>query len=292
MNRGAETDVDSVDVRFSLSKAMKNIQRVLLLSLLLSVVITGAAEADAGFSREIWDGLLTRFVHLSADDTASRVDYEGFAESRQKLAAYLDQLASVTRVDFDRWSVAEQLAFLINAYNAWTIDLILEHYPGIESIRDIGFLPGAAWRLRRVELFGRKMSLDTLEHDMIRGWDRFREPRIHFAVNCAAVGCPALSDRAYGGATLNEQLDRNTRLFLTDRSRNYAVQDDLYVSPIFRWYREDFQDGWGGYASLMIFLAEYGEAFGLSEAQKAALMSGQMRIRFSRYDWRLNSLDR
>ena len=271
---------------------MKNIQRVVLVSLLLSGVTTGAAEAEAGFSHKIWDGLLTRFVHLSADDNASRVDYEGFEESRQKLAAYLDQLASVTRVDFDRWSVAEQLAFLINAYNAWTIDLILEHYPGIESIPDIGFLPGAAWRVRRVELFGRKMSLDTLEHDMIRGWDRFREPRIHFAVNCAAVGCPALSDRAYGGATLNEQLDRNTRLFLTDRSRNYAVQDDLYVSPIFRWYREDFQDGWGGYASLPTFLAEYGEALGLSEAQKAALMSGQTRIRFSRYDWSLNSLDR
>ena len=292
MNRGAETDVDSVDGRFSLSKAMKNIQRVLLLSLLLSGVTTGAAEAEAGFSHEIWDGLLTRFVHLSADDTASRVDYEGFAEARQKLAAYLGQLALVTRVDFDRWSVAEQLAFLINAYNAWTIDLILEHYPGIESIRDIGFLPGAAWRLRRVELFGRKLSLDTLEHDMIRGWDRFREPRIHFAVNCAAVGCPALSDRAYIGATLDEQLDRNTRLFLTDRSRNYAIQDDLYVSPIFRWYQEDFQDGWGGYASLPTFLAEYGEVLGLSEAQKAALMSGQTRIRFSRYDWSLNSLDR
>ena len=292
MNRGAETDVDPVDGRFSLSKAMKNIQRVLLLSLLLSVVITGAAEADAGFYHEIWDGLLTRFVHLSADDTASRVDYEGFAEARQMLAAYLGQLASVTRVDFDRWSVAEQLAFLMNAYNAWTIDLILEHHPGIESIRDIGFLPGAAWRLRRVELFGRKLSLDTLEHDMIRGWDRFREPRIHFAVNCAAVGCPALSDRAYIGATLDEQLDRNTRLFLTDRSRNYAIQDDLYVSPIFRWYQEDFQDGWGGYASLPTFLAEYGEVLGLSEAQKAALMSGQTRIRFSRYDWSLNSLDR
>jgi len=271
---------------------MKNIQRVLLVSLLLFGSTTGAAEADAGFSHETWDGLLTRFVHLSADDTASRVDYEGFAESRQKLAVYLGQLASVTRIDFDRWSVAEQLAFLINAYNAWTIDLILEHYPGIESIRDIGFLPGAAWRLRRLELFGRKMSLDTLEHDIIRGWDRFREPRIHFAVNCAAVGCPALSDRAYRGATLDEQLDRNTRLFLTDRSRNYAIQDDLYVSPIFRWYREDFRDGWGGYASLPTFLAEYGEALGLSEAQKAALMLGQTRIRFTRYDWSLNSLDR
>ena len=125
MNRGAETDVDSVDRRFSLSKAMKNIQRVVLVSSLLSGVTTGAAEAETGFSHKIWDGLLTRFVHFSADDTASRVDYEGFAESRQKLAAYLGQLASVTRVDFDRWSVAEQLAFLINAYNAWTVELIL-----------------------------------------------------------------------------------------------------------------------------------------------------------------------
>ncbi|MEC7079589.1 MAG: DUF547 domain-containing protein [Pseudomonadota bacterium] len=231
-------------------------------------------------------------MKLSADGTASRVDYEGFAKSRPKLAAYLDELATVSEVDFDRWPVAEQLAFLINAYNAWTVELILERYPGIESIRGIGFLPGAAWRLKVVELFGRQMSLDNLEHDMIRGWDRFHEPRIHFAINCAAVGCPALSNRAFIGATLDDQLDRNARQFLKDRSRNYAIRGDLYVSPIFRWYREDFQDGWGGYDSLPAFLAEYGEALGLSEAQKVALMSGRIRIRFSRYDWSLNALDR
>ena len=271
---------------------MKKNQSLLLASALLCGLTTGAAETEPDFSHETWNDLLTRFVNLSADGTASRVDYEGFAESRQKLATYLNELASVSKVDFDRWSEAEQLAFLINAYNAWTVELILERYPGIESIRDIGFLPGAAWRLRIVELFGRKMSLDNLEHDMIRGWGRFHEPRVHFAVNCAAVGCPALSDRAYSGATLDEELDRNARQFLKDRSRNYELGSDLYVSPIFRWYREDFQDGWGGYASLTIFLAEYGEALGLSEAKKAALMSGQMRIRFSRYDWRLNSLDR
>ena len=253
---------------------------------------TGAAETEPDFSHEIWNDLLTRFVNLSADGTASRVDYEGFAESRQKLAAYLNELASVSKVDFDRWSVAEQLAFLINAYNAWTVELILEHYPGIESIRDIGLLPGAAWRLRIVELFGWEISLDNLEHNMIRGWDRFHEPRIHFAVNCAAIGCPALSDRAYSGATLKDQLDRNARYFLKDRSRNYTIRGDLYVSPIFRWYREDFQNGWGGYESLSAFLAEHREALGLSEAQKAALMSGRIRIRFSRYDWSLNSLHR
>ena len=261
-------------------------------SVLLFCWTTGAAETEPGFSHKNWDDLLIRFVNWSADGTASRVDYEGFAKSRPKLAVYLDELASVPKVDFDRWSRAEQLAFLINAYNAWTVELILEHYPGIESIRGIGFLPGTAWRLRIVELFGREISLDNLEHDMIRGWDRFHEPRIHFAVNCAAVGCPALSDRAYSGATLNDQLDRNARQFLKDRSRNYAIRGDLYVSPIFRWYREDFQNGWGGYESLSAFLAEYGEALGLSDVQRAALMSGRIRIRFSRYDWSLNSLHR
>jgi hypothetical protein len=271
---------------------MRKNQCLLLAGLLVCGLTTWAAETEPDFSHEIWNDLLTRFVSLSADGTASQVDYKGFAESRHKLAAYLNELASVSKVDFDRWSVAEQLAFLINAYNAWTVELILEHYPGIESIRGIGFLPGAAWRLRIVELFGREISLDNLEHDMIRGWDRFHEPRIHFAVNCAAVGCPALSDRAYRGATLNDQLDRNARQFLKDRSRNYAIRGDLYVSPIFRWYREDFQNGWGGYESLSAFLAEYGEALGLSEAQRAALMSGRTRIRFSRYDWSLNSLHR
>ena len=271
---------------------MSKNQCLLLVSVLVFGSITWAAEAKPHFSHEIWNDLLTRFVNLSADGTASRVDYEGFAESRQKLAAYLNELASVSKVDFDRWSVAEQLAFLINAYNAWTVELILEHYPGIESIRDIGLLPGAAWRLRIVELFGWEISLDNLEHNMIRGWDRFHEPLIHFAVNCAAIGCPALSDRAYSGATLKDQLDRNARYFLKDRSRNYTIRGDLYVSPIFRWYREDFQNGWGGYESLSAFLAEHREALGLSEAQKAALMSGRIRIRFSRYDWSLNSLHR
>ena len=271
---------------------MKKNHFLLLASVLLYCSTTVAAEREPDFSHEIWNDLLTRFVNLSADGTASRLDFEGFAESRQKLAAYLNELASVSKVDFDRWSVAVQLAFLINAYNAWTVELILDHYPAIESIRDIGLLPGAAWRLRIVELFGRVISLDDLEHNMIRGWDRFHEPRIHFAVNCAAVGCPALADRAYSGATLNDQLDRNARQFLKERARNYALQGDLYVSPIFRWYREDFQNGWGGYESLSAFLAEYGEALGLSEAQRAALMSGRIRIRFSRYDWSLNSLHR
>ncbi|MEC8331598.1 MAG: hypothetical protein VXZ69_04600 [Pseudomonadota bacterium] len=132
---------------------MKNTHFFLLTSVLLYCSTTGAAETEPDFSHKSWDDLLTRFVKLSADGTASRVDYEGFAKSRPKLAAYLDELATVSEVDFDRWSVAEQLAFLINAYNAWTVELILERYPGIESIRGIGFLPGAAWRLKVVELF-------------------------------------------------------------------------------------------------------------------------------------------
>ena len=269
---------------------MKSIKYLLSASLLSCVLAAGAAGGEQGLSHHVWDSLLIRFVNSESDGAASRVDYDGFAESRQTLSVYLTQLALTSIAEFKRWPVAEQLAFLINAYNAWTVDLILEHYPGIESIRDIGFLPGGAWRHRMVDLFGQRISLNGLEHEMIRGWDHLREPRIHFAVNCAAVGCPALSDRAYTGEILDEQLEDSTRQFLKDRTRNYMLRGDLHVSPIFRWYRKDFEDGWGGYESLPEFLVEYGEALGLSNEQQDALIAGQIRIQYSRYDWSLNSL--
>lgn len=184
----------------------------------------------------------------------------------------------------------EQLAFLINAYNAWTVKLILDEYPGIESIRNIGFFPGAAWRRKIVVLFGDRISLDDLEHDMIRDWPQYREPRIHFAVNCAAIGCPPLRVEAYEGATLNQQLEANTSLFLADRNRNYLEGDTLYVSRIFDWYQEDFEKGWQGVDSVEQFLVQYAEELGLSAQHVEDLLSGTIKIRHLRYDWGLNQL--
>lgn len=248
-------------------------------------------DVQGQFPHDRWDGLLGRFVHLEDNGRASRVDYAALKGQRQELRAYLNSIAAVARSDFDSWSLDEQLAFLINTYNAWTVELILSEYPGIDSIRDIGFLPGAPWRKNIVELFGEQVSLDDVEHGMIRGWDRYQDPRIHFAVNCAAIGCPALSNEAYTGARLQVQLDRNTRLFLEDRSRNYVDGNRLMVSPIFRWYGEDFERGWMGYDSVAEFLGEQADALGLSVAQAQGLVDGDIGIRFSRYDWGLNSVD-
>lgn len=248
-------------------------------------------EQQGQFQHDRWGGLLDRFVHLQEGGRASRVDYAGLKSERQELKTYLSSLAAVTRSEFDGWPIDEQLAFLINSYNAWTVELILTEYPGIDSIRDIGFLPGAPWRKDIVALFGEQVSLDDVEHGMIRGWDRYQEPRIHFAVNCAAIGCPALSNEAYTGVKLQVQLERNTRLFLEDKSRNYVDGNRLMISPIFRWYGEDFERGWMGIDSVAEFLAGYADALGLSDAQKQRLGNGDLGIRFASYDWSLNSLE-
>ena len=112
---------------------------------------------------------------------------------------YLAATSAVSRAEFDRWVPADQLAFLVNAYNAWTVQLVLQGYPKIASIRDLGSLLQSPWKKRFVPLLGETRSLDEIEHSLIRGSGRYREPRAHFALNCASVGCPALRPEAYVG---------------------------------------------------------------------------------------------
>lgn len=244
----------------------------------------------AGIDHSLWDDLLDRNVVELKEGSATEVDYRGMLRERELLQQYLGELANVSRTTFDEWEQDDQLAFLINTYNAATVDLILSEYPGLDSIRDIGFLPGSAWRRKSVSLFGEQVSLDNIEHDMIRGWDRYQEPRIHFAVNCAAKGCPALRSEAYIGDRLNEQLEDNTKLFLVDRSRNFASNDRITVSKIFDWYEEDFEQGWNGVGSVSQFLGRYCVELDLNQQQCNSLQSGETRIRYSRYDWGLNQL--
>lgn len=248
------------------------------------------AAATAEFDHDPWDRLLADYVRVFDSGRVTAVDYTALASARSQLTGYLDALAAVPRAEFDGWSRDAQLAFLINVYNSWTVDLILSEYPEIDSIRDIGFLPGAAWRRDIVSLFGEQVSLDDVEHGMIRGWERFKEPRIHFAVNCAAIGCPALRPEAYVASRLDEQLEDSTRLFLADRDRNYLENDTAYISRIFDWYEEDFERGWQGVNSVQDFLFRYADALDASPAQQARLESATLRIRHLDYDWGLNSV--
>ncbi len=260
------------------------------LLLTLSAGLISAAPAQKVFDHSRWDSLLRNHVSWVRAEQASAVDYRGLRTAANELQTYLGQTAAVERRVFEAWGHSEQLAFLINVYNAATVALIIENLDAIDSIRDIGSLFTSAWELERVELFGDLVTLDEIEHDMIRGWGRYNEPRIHFAVNCAAIGCPALQPRAYRGAELDAQLENATRNFLADRSRNYYDGSRLRLSSIFKWYREDFESGWGGSDSLEEFAARYAAELGLGAAQAQQLQQGEIGIRFLRYDWGLNSL--
>lgn len=231
-----------------------------------------------------FDALLQKYVKPIEGSTA--VDYSGFKADRAALNDYLLRLSKVEETIFDSWPIGHQLAFLINAYNAATIELILTHYPRLDSIRNIR----SPWKQKFVSLFGRKLSLDNIEHDMIRG-DRYKEPRIHFAVNCASIGCPALRANAYRGDILDQQLQNATQDFLSDDSRNYIDRDRLYLSNVFKWYRKDFEQQWRDTNSLAEFIILYEEAIKLNNEQKAALLAGEMKIKFASYDWSLNDTE-
>ena len=263
----------------------------LLISALLLFVQTAPAFGELDHGR--WNLLLSKYVIVGADGLSTAVDYASLSENREPLQSYLEETSRVSRATFDAWDRSDQLAFLINLYNAATVELILENMNlagSIDSIRDIGSLFTSVWELERVALFGKLVTLDAIEHDMIRGWGRYNEPRIHFAVNCAAIGCPALRAEAYIGTALEAQLEDATRDFLSDRSRNYFDGRRLRLSSIFKWYREDFERGWGGTNALGEFVSRYGSELGLSVEQRNELARGDMGIRFLSYDWGLNQV--
>jgi hypothetical protein len=239
-----------------------------------------AAQQDgASFDHGIFDRLLATHV-----TPAGLVEYDAFASSAE-FQVYLEQLADV---DMARLPIPERLALWINAYNAYTIELVNRHEER-ESIRDInkslGFIRGKGpWSERFADVGGYEYTLDEIEHEVIR--PRFDEPRIHFALVCAALGCPPLRTEAYTGDLLDEQLDDQTREFLTghpDKNRVDVSSRTVHLSPIFDWYREDFPEGREG---LGRYLAPY-----LPEGPERDLLeSGDFDLEHTHYDWSLNAI--
>jgi Protein of unknown function, DUF547 len=252
------------------------------------LLLPASAWAQA-FDHSAWDGLLNRHVVPVRGGVASQVRYAGMARERAVLNAYLANAGKISRATFDGWSKADQLAFLINVYNAGTVELILTAWPDVKSIRDLGSLFQGPWAKPFVPLFGAKVSLDSIEHGLIRGSGRYNDPRIHFAVNCASIGCPALPNTAFRGAMLDAQLDAATQGFLRDRTRNRFEAGGLAVSSIFKWYRGDFEKGWRGARTLPAFLAVYADSLGLNPAAASKARAGQLGVKFLDYDWRLNT---
>ncbi|MEJ2453579.1 MAG: DUF547 domain-containing protein [Candidatus Thiodiazotropha sp.] len=237
-----------------------------------------------------WDALLKRNVVLVSSGSASRLNYAGMRAKRERLEAYLKQLSSVELDDYAVWDRAQQLAFLINAYNAFTIELILTEYPDITSIKDLGGLFRSAWKRRFFTLLGARHHLDDLEHGLIREPGVFEEPRIHFAVNCASIGCPMLRNEAYVADRLEQQLEDAAERFLSDRERNRFDEANgiLWVSKIFDWYEEDFTDAEGATHGLKQFLANHAHQLADSSKARQRIRQGDFEIDYPEYNWRLN----
>ncbi|MCP5246339.1 MAG: DUF547 domain-containing protein [Burkholderiales bacterium] len=264
--------------------------QTLLTGLFLWILTQAAFANQFDQSHAAWNKLLRDHVVMINQGRASQTDYAGFLQNRQALQQYLKQLSAVNEKKFIRWSKAEQLAFLINAYNAFTIELILTRYPKLDSIKDLGSFLSSPWKKEFVPLLGKLRSLDDIEHGMIRNPGDYNEPRIHFAVNCASIGCPALLNEAFTGEKLEQQLEAVTKAFLEDRSRNRFNPSTgrLEVSKIFDWYSKDFESGWGGWRSLKQFLTHYADSLTDNEQEKRTVAAGNFRVRYLDYDWKLN----
>lgn len=211
-------------------------------SLLMFIIFLSIAHHSISQSNSlkvdhsIFDGLLKKYV-----DEQGLIDYENFALERKRLKQYLNGLSSKPP-DPVTWSEQERLAYWINLYNAFTTELILEYYP-VKSIRDIGteiplFYADSPWDIEFINIGDTLYTLDKIEHEILA--KRFNEPRIHFALVCAAKSCPNLRREAYAPQQLESQLNNQATSFLSDEEKNAIQNDTIQISEIFKWYSSEF----------------------------------------------------
>jgi len=258
----------------------------------LAAAALARPAAAQGFdpSHAAWTTLLQKHVLLLRGGQASQVRYAGFAADRAALRAYLATLSGVPAAAFAGFSRAQQQAFLINAYNAFTVELILTKYPDLKSIKELGSLLSSPWKPKWITLLGDRLSLDDIEHQRLRQRGAYDEPRVHFAVNCASVGCPMLREEAFTAERLDAQLEQQTQRFLADRTRNRwnPQRGRLELSKIFDWYGEDFRLGHRGISSLAGLAAKHADLLADAPADRERIRSEKVEIVFNDYDWALN----
>jgi Protein of unknown function, DUF547 len=240
----------------------------LLISLFLGIFSRIGQAAAAAVDHEIWAELLSKY------DKPGGVDYTGFKSEEGKLDQYLKVLE---HTDLKTLSRNELFAYYINAYNAWTIKLILSAYPDLSSIKDLGTFLKSPWQKKFVRIGGDVVTLDYIEHHILR--PRFKDPRVHFAINCSAASCPPLRSEPYLGSSLDQQLDQSTRSFINNPNSYRFDGDTLYVSRIFEWFSEDFNDDVVG------FYLKYAQD-GLKE--KLTEKKDVIQVKYLYYDWSLN----
>jgi len=237
-----------------------------------------------------WDDLLKKHVRYVENGNASRVSYAGLVKDHAALKSVLAEFSKVPKSEFDTWSKPQQQAFLINAYNAFTVEKILTRYPDIKSIRDFGTVFGNPWKDKFFTLLGEPAYLDKIEHEILRKEGVYDDPRVHVAVVCASIGCPMLRNEAFLPEKLDAQLDDAMRRFFSDRTRNRYNPETrrLEVSKIFDWYGKDFEKGHKGYASVKATAGKYAELLADRPEDRALVRDQKAEVAFLDYDWSLN----
>ena len=229
--------------------------RILSLCLIITSWTGNSQPAD----HSPWTEILQTYVSDKGE-----VNYKELRNNKSVLENYLEKLAA--NPPNDKWDTDTQKAYWINAYNAFTIQLILKNYP-LKSIKDLK----RPWELSFIKIDGGKIALNTIEHEILRPMG---DPRIHFAIVCASKSCPKLLNYAYESETLDQQLEHVTKMFINDPSRNSISQSTAKISKIFKWYKTDFPKS----EAFIAFLNNYSTIKILAKAE----------IDYFNYSWKLN----
>lgn len=241
----------------------------------LQPVVKKGIEEKPTFDHRAYDGLLKKYAKYED----GRVDYKGLASEKDVLDGYIKSIADF---DISVLDPNDTKALLINAYNAYTLSLILENYGKIKSIRDLD----KPWKTVRYTIDGDKVSLDNIEHNLLR--PVFKDPRIHFAVNCASIGCPSLANFAFEGKTLDAQLETVTRDAFNNARYAKVKGKKLALTSLLKWYGEDFtKKDWKPRAdTLALFVANYADG----DLKTFLAKDPDPKITFQDYDWSLNDI--
>ncbi len=217
----------------------------------------------AKVNHQYWDQLLQK--HVSRNGVVS---YSGFKNDAVKLNEYLAQLKS--NHPKETWSKKETMAYWINAYNAFTVRLILDNMP-TTSIMNIN--GGKAWDMKFIKIEGKLYSLNDIEHKKLRAI--YKDPRIHFAVNCASFSCPRLSNKAFTAVNLEEHLNKMAVSFVNNPSKNKLTSNSIQISQLFEWYKDDFTMK----GSIIDFINTYSKV----------KVQANAKVSYLKYDWNLNN---
>ena len=212
-----------------------------------------------------WDDLLKK--HISS---SGKVNYEGFVKDKDELLKYIKELQSFYK-DVSSWGKNKRLAYWINIYNAVTVKLITDNYP-LKSIQDLN--GGKAWDLKLIDLGGVSYTLNVIENKIIR--PKYNEPRIHFAVNCAAKSCPKIMNRAWTEDNIERYLAKQTKAFVANSTENNISINKVELSKIFDWYKADFG---GNNTKLIEFINKYSDV----------KVNDNATVTFKEYNWELNN---